>query len=140
RGDHLEEGEQKHLSQGLVDSENIGYTSAGEYFWASEDVQGVQVGKSRSITVQTGESWLVDTPPLARHHTLRSQAERSCFDTDLSSAVEETDRAFEVVCMLQVYDSSLGVMASIKKDNIGLVETQRRCPMISFPFVSYSTQ
>ena len=31
------------------------------------------------------------------------------------------DRAFEVVCMLQVYDSSLGVMASIKKDNIGLV-------------------
>lgn len=37
--DHLQEeergGEQKHLSQGQVDAENIGQTSAKECFWAS---------------------------------------------------------------------------------------------------------
>lgn len=43
----------------------------------------------------------IETPPLARHHTLthalRSQAELSCFNTDLLPAVEETVHRYEIV-------------------------------------------
>lgn len=48
----------------------------------------------------------IQTPPLARHHThaLRSQAELSCFNTDLLPTVEETVHRSEIVALKKKED------------------------------------